>query len=205
MARLGEDERAALIAGLPNDGLCLCGCGESTPIAINTNVRKGHVAGHPMRYVRGHNRRGKIQPPRYEVRACGYGTPCWMWLLKRDDDGYGRYYIGEGVFVPAYRYFYEQAHGPIHPRAQIDHLCRNPPCVNPAHLEPVTRAENIRRGRTCSLTYDDVDEIRSMLAAGYTQKAIAQQFGVSSTTIRSIKRGRSWALPGGALHLAQVA
>lgn len=36
--------------------------------------------------------------------------------------------------------------GPIPDGLVIDHLCRNPQCVNPMHLEPVTPEENTRRG-----------------------------------------------------------
>jgi hypothetical protein len=41
---------------------------------------------------------------------------------------------------------YELLVGPIPAGLVIDHLCRVPSCMNPAHLEPVTNAENIRRG-----------------------------------------------------------
>lgn len=46
----------------------------------------------------------------------------------------------------AHRMAYEELVGPIADGLQIDHLCRVRCCVNPAHLEPVTQAENIRRG-----------------------------------------------------------
>lgn len=46
----------------------------------------------------------------------------------------------------AHRAVYEALVGPIPPELELDHLCRNPACVNPAHLEPVTRKENVRRG-----------------------------------------------------------
>jgi hypothetical protein len=53
--------------------------------------------------------------------------------------------------VYAHRYFYEQLVGPIPHGLQLDHVrargCRSPRCVNPAHLEPVTAQENVRRSR----------------------------------------------------------
>lgn len=66
---------------------------------------------------------------------------CWEWQRNRDSRGYGRY-RGTG----AHRWVYQQLVGPIPADLELDHLCRNPPCVNPAHLEPVTHAENVRRG-----------------------------------------------------------
>jgi hypothetical protein len=37
--------------------------------------------------------------------------------------------------------------GPIPDGFEVDHLCRVTPCVNPAHLEPVTHRENVHRGK----------------------------------------------------------
>lgn len=45
----------------------------------------------------------------------------------------------------AYRYAYELLVGPIPPGHDVDHLCYVRACVNPTHLEPVTRPENVRR------------------------------------------------------------
>lgn len=71
---------------------------------------------------------------------------CWNWTGSHNGVGYGEIRIG-GRKVYAHRWSYEHHHGePIPDGLVIDHLCRNPRCVNPAHLEAVTTLENVRRG-----------------------------------------------------------
>lgn len=70
---------------------------------------------------------------------------CWIWTGGRHENGYGRFWDGSAV-VPSHRVVYELLVGSIPDGFHLDHLCRRPPCVNPEHLEPVTRLENLRRG-----------------------------------------------------------
>jgi adenine-specific DNA methylase len=76
---------------------------------------------------------------------------CWLWVAKVSRDGYGRLGVrvaGRAHTVPklAHRLSYEAFVGPIPEGLELDHLCRVRCCVNPRHLEPVSRAENVRRG-----------------------------------------------------------
>lgn len=71
---------------------------------------------------------------------------CWLWLAHTAA-GYGRFRLSNPRRIEgAHRVAYELLIGPIPEGLDIDHLCRNRSCVNPAHLEPVTRGENVRRG-----------------------------------------------------------
>lgn len=70
---------------------------------------------------------------------------CWNWNGRINKQGYGRVSF-EGVLSLAHRAVYEELVGLIPAGLVIDHLCRNTLCVNPDHLEPVTQAENQRRG-----------------------------------------------------------
>lgn len=76
---------------------------------------------------------------------------CWLWTASHDHLGYGRFYVNDlKRKTGAHRVAYELVIGPIPPRLVIDHLCKNPPCVNPKHLEPVPQYENICRGSSHS-------------------------------------------------------
>jgi hypothetical protein len=73
---------------------------------------------------------------------------CWLWRGQKNGKGYGliaRTTKPRTVLL-AHRVSYELCVGLIPPGLQIDHLCRNHSCVNPAHLEVVTQRENLLRG-----------------------------------------------------------
>jgi hypothetical protein len=74
-------------------------------------------------------------------------TGCWVWQASVDRDGYGNFSI-KRKWVSAHRYSYTTHIGPIPDDLVIDHLCKNPSCVNPEHLEAVSQRTNILRGNT---------------------------------------------------------
>jgi hypothetical protein len=74
---------------------------------------------------------------------------CWEWTARRDVLGYGQLLWNQRA-GRAHRVAYEYFVGPIPDGLELDHLCRNPPCVNPDHLEAVTHRENVLRGESPS-------------------------------------------------------
>ena len=73
---------------------------------------------------------------------------CWLWIAALSPYGYAAFSVGgrAGRMVPGHRWSYEHFVGPIPEGLTLDHLCRVRGCVNPWHLEPVTRGENVMRG-----------------------------------------------------------
>lgn len=73
---------------------------------------------------------------------------CWLWTGAVTAAGYGMFgrgKRGEGNFY-AHRFSFTLHGGVLTPDKELDHLCRNRSCVNPAHLELVTRRTNHLRG-----------------------------------------------------------
>lgn len=81
---------------------------------------------------------------RFEKFIDRRASGCWEWLGYINKYGYGSFWY-RGRMRGAHRSYYEILNGPIAAGMEIDHLCRNTRCVNPAHLEAVTKLENIRR------------------------------------------------------------
>lgn len=99
-----------------------------------------------------------------KVRA---DTGCHIWIGATNNKGYGILGIGGGVRALAHRVAYEAEYGPIPDGMVIDHVCRVRNCVNPLHLEPVSQAENNRRGRNAAaLAVGDVCQNGHLIGAG---------------------------------------
>lgn len=105
------------------------------------------------------------------------GTGCWEWQGYRIR-GYGTFHYGGPKM--AHRVAYELLVGPIPEGLQLDHLCRNPPCVNPAHLEPVTPRENVLRSNA-----------RHAVAVRLNQCAAGHPFTPESTRWDRRRNGRT--------------
>jgi hypothetical protein len=167
-------------------GHCECGCGHVTGTADARHAKDGYAPGDRLRFIHGHN--GRAKSPGYEVRDCGYRTPCWIWMGWTNPRGYGRGKL-DGKRGAIHRLYYEREHGPVSPSLQIDHLCCVRTCVNPDHLEPVTPRENTRRSRVTKLTRDEAAVIKGSTDS---RASLARRFGVSPATIYAVRQGINW-------------
>jgi len=83
--------------------------------------------------------------PERIVRKVQFTDGCWLWMAAKHPHGYGHTWFA-GRLWPAHRLFYHWFIGPVPVGLELDHLCREPACVRPDHLEPVTHRENLLRG-----------------------------------------------------------
>lgn len=81
------------------------------------------------------------------LRRIKVGPACWEWQGHQTEAGYGIFSFGHspGTGGAAHRIVYQVLVGPIDDGLTLDHLCRNPSCVNPEHLDPCTMSVNTRR------------------------------------------------------------
>jgi hypothetical protein len=75
----------------------------------------------------------------------GGDNTCWRWIGKHTPLKYGRWVMAGRLWM-AHRVAWELTRGAIPRGLVLDHLCRNPQCVNPGHLEAVTQQQNTLRG-----------------------------------------------------------
>ena len=70
---------------------------------------------------------------------------CWNWKASKSHNGYGYFFNGIKN-VRSHRFIYELFFGNIPEKMVTDHLCKNPKCVNPYHIDIVTNKDNVLRG-----------------------------------------------------------
>jgi hypothetical protein len=135
-------------------GHCQCGCGRKTDIASYSVPSIGWVKSEPKPCCPGHSPMIDLADRFWsKVDRSGGEDACWLWMASRTTTGYGQISIGrrgEGM-AKAHRVAFTLTYGPIPDGLVIDHLCRNPLCVNPIHLECVSSRENTRRGESSSM------------------------------------------------------
>ncbi len=127
-------------------------------------------------------------------------TGCWLFVNDLGRDGYG-YITSRNRKKSAHRASYEAFVGMIPKGLYILHSCAVKSCVNPRHLRAGTHQENMddrkRQGRTArGAAFPHVkfteDDVRTILRSPVRSIELARQFGVSRSSINSIRARRFW-------------
>lgn len=146
----------------------------------------------------------KKQQTRFWNKVLMVANPneCWAWtagLVK----GYGSFGVGSSTFRANRISFYLSTGidpGPL----LVRHLCNNPGCVRPTHLDIGTPADNMRdksEAGNCpqgaghyfaKLTEDQALAVFRRSNAGEAPRDLAAEFNISMPTVSSIKHGRTW-------------
>ena len=134
----------------------------------------------------------------------GKKDKCWEWQAGKTGQGYGEFWFW-GQNRSAHRETWKYAHHQEIPAGfLVCHRCDNPACCNPWHLWLGTPKDNardkVRKGRQPSgedhpnacLTNAQAREIREKWARGVSQRALAQEYGVSPGVVWRVVRGKSY-------------
>lgn len=129
---------------------------------------------------------------------------CIIWPYFIGRNGYGKVPLnGRSHYV--HRVVLERAAGPA-PRpgmlaAHLPVICHNRACVNPRHLRWATPKQNMddrvidgthHRGEHHHGAKLTAVQVLAIFRDGRTHQAIADEYGVTRTTITMIKLGRTW-------------
>lgn len=145
--------------------ICLCSCGKQVSKSADC-LKRGTVmsCGCYALEVRSRPRRTPMDALTSYHKVLANG--CWQWTRKIDAGGYGRISVkqnGKMRHALVHRVAYEEFVGPIPDGMDLDHLCHthdpscaggkrcpHRSCINPEHLEPVSKLENVLRGKSFS-------------------------------------------------------
>lgn len=126
----------------------------------------------------------------------------WEWIGSFWPNGYARLSVGSGLKREklVHRMSWELFRGPIPVGKCVLHQCDNRACVNPGHLFLGSKKDNtqdmIAKGRHkwsgAKITSSQADEIRSLCAAGISQREVAGRFGIAQQSVSKIIQRKRW-------------
>lgn len=119
---------------------------------------------------------------------------CHLYAGRLDPQGYGVLSSWESTTQKSINYRVIRLVLDVPKGMVADHLCNNPPCINPEHLEVVTVAENVRRGRSSNLTHQIVEELRELYKSGVKQHELVKMFNIRQDQVSRIINNKRWSM-----------
>jgi hypothetical protein len=130
---------------------------------------------------------------------------CWPWKSNKNNSGYGNVpAVIAGKRTGAHRHAFKLHHGTDPGEFSVCHDCDRRECGNPNHLWSGTQRDNmmdaIRKGRYVAVAPGEYhpmaklsdDKVREILTTGEDAATLAERFGVTKTTIQSVRKGKTW-------------
>lgn len=123
---------------------------------------------------------------------------CWIWTGAKSVHGYGHFRVGgrKGKTVKAHRFAFEMINGPQPVTLFVCHKCDVRLCVNPNHLWIGTPSDNSKdmesKGRGRGKTKLSEMQAVSVLNDQRIHRIIAEEMGISESTVRAIKKRTIW-------------
>ena len=192
-------------------GYCQCKCGNKTSLAIRNIPRQKNFKGCPVPYLQGHATKGKhtarfgkeyvhpnIHPFKYLDGLPKYVedpvTGCWNWVASMCSGGYGSSCYGHKQRDRAHRvsWRYHNNWKKIPKGYDIHHRCTNRRCVNPDHLELLSKTNHMRLSPNVKINLEVAIEIRKLYREGKLMRELAAMYSVHSAHISRIISHKVW-------------
>lgn len=169
-----------------------------------THYRRLKLYGHPLFHGFGF---GDTYADRFWSKVAITANPdrCWEWQGGRFPEGYGISKSEAKQFKLAHHVSWYLTFGEYPQKGvSIMHLCDNPPCVNPKHLQAGTHQDNMtdmvskkrnafgERSGMAKLQNADIPNIIELVKSGLSQREVARRFDVSHTVVNGICLGKLW-------------
>jgi hypothetical protein len=141
----------------------------------------------------GYNKKQSTEIARFHANI-EYSDGCWIWKGYVMNAGYGAFATKNGAML-VHRWSYQHFRDKIPHKMTVDHLCKQKLCANPAHMELVTRAENIKRAGLAGIALSESKKTHCPKGHKYSEHGVIYKNGYSEYGTQKFARRCSICYP----------